>query len=75
MTMYLIHKNKKKNYIWRSKICVFFCSKQLPLNIKQKYEFLYHFVDRERVLSVVVGVVSFSVNKPLEFHHTTFSIT
>ena len=53
----------------------FFCSKQLPLNIKQKYEFLYHFVDRERVLSVVVGVVSFSVNKPLEFHHTTFSIT
>ena len=33
------------------------CFKQLPLNIKQKFEFLY----------------PFSVNKPADFHDTSFS--
>ena len=53
----------------------FFCFKQLPLNIKQKFEFSYHLIDRERLISVVVGVVSFSVDKPLDFHDTTFSVS
>ena len=44
----------------------FFCFKQLPLNFKQKFEFPYDLIDGERLLSVVVGVVSFSVDKPLE---------
>ena len=29
--------------------------KQLPLNIKAKFEFSYHLIDGERLLSVVVG--------------------
>ena len=42
----------------------FFCFKQLPLNIKQKFEFSYHLIDGEKLLQVVVGAVSFSVDKP-----------
>ena len=53
---------------------VFPCFKQLPLNIKQKFEFLYNLIDGERLLSVVV-VVSFSIDKPLDFHHTSFSVS
>ena len=60
-------------YIWRSKSCVFF--KQLPLNIKQKFQFLYHLNGGERLLSVVVGVVRFSAGKPLDFRDTTFSVS
>ena len=52
----------------------FFCFKQLPLNIKQKFEFLYHLIDGEKLLSVVVGVVRFSADKTLDFHDTTFSV-
>ena len=48
--------------------------KQLPLNIKQKFEFLFDLIDGERLLSVVVGVVSFLADKPLDFYDTTFSV-
>ena len=60
--MYLIHKQSKNYYIWRSKSCVF-CFKQFPLNIKQKFESPYYFIDGKRLLSVVVGVTTFSVEK------------
>ena len=36
---------------------VFF--KQLPLNIKRKFESLYHSIDGEKPLSIVTAVVSF----------------
>ena len=52
----------------------FFPFKQLSLNTKQKYESLYCLNDGERLLSVMVGVVSSSPDKPLDFHDTTFSI-
>ena len=38
----------------------------------QKFESLYHLIDEERLLSIVVGVVSFSADKV--FHDTTFSV-
>ena len=38
-------------------------------------EFLYHLIDGEKLLSLVVGVVSFSVDKPLNFHNPTFSVS
>ena len=53
----------------------FFCFKQLPLNIKQKFGFSYHLIDGERLLSVVIGVESFLTDKPLDFHDTTFSVS
>ena len=52
-----------------------FCFNQLPLNTKQKYEFLYHLIDGEKLSSIVVGVVSFSADKPLDFHDATFSVS
>ena len=58
----------------RVKVAIF-CFKQLPLNIKQKFEFSYHLIDGERLLLVVVGVVSFSADKPLDFHDTTFLVS
>ena len=51
-----------------------FCLRQLSLNINQKFEFSYHLSDGERLLSAVVGVESFLVVKPLDFHDTTFSV-
>ena len=48
---------------------------QLPLNTKQKFEFPYQLTDEERLLSVVLGVASFSVDKPLDFHDTIFSVS
>ena len=51
-----------------------FCFKQLPLDTKQKFEFLYHLIDGERLLSVVVGLVIFSADKPLDFNNTIFSV-
>ena len=48
---------------------------KLPSNIKQKFEFSDLLIDAERLLSVVVGAVSFSVNKSLYFHDTTFSVS
>ena len=55
-----------------TKSCVFF--KKLPLNTKQKFESLYHLIDGERLLSLVVEVVSFSPDKPFDFDGTTFSV-
>ena len=52
----------------------FLCFKQLNLNIKQMFEFLFHLIDGERLLSEVMGVSSFLVEKPLDFHDTTFSV-
>ena len=49
--------------------------KELPLNIKQKFEFSCHLIDGKRLLSVVVGAVRFSADKPLDFHDTTFSVS
>ena len=43
---------------------VFF--KQLPLNIKRKFESLYHLIDGEKPLSIVTAVVSFLADKPLD---------
>ena len=54
--MYLIHK-KKKNILVRGVKVAVFCFKQLPLNIKQKCESLYHLVDEEGLVSVVVRVL------------------
>ena len=51
------------------------CFKQLNLNIKQKFEFLFHIIDGERLLSFMVGVVSFSFDKPSDFHDTTCSVS
>ena len=45
------------------------------LKFKQKFEFLYHLIDWERLLSVVVGVAGFLNDKPLDFHDTTFSVS
>ena len=42
------------------------CFRQLPLNNKQKFEFLDHLTDGERLLSLVV--------EPLDFHDATFSV-
>ena len=67
-------KNKKTYYVWRSKSCVF-CFKQLPLNITQTFKGLCHLIDGERLLSVVVGEVNISVEKKLDFHDTTFSVS
>ena len=53
----------------------FFGFKQLPLNTKQKFDFLYHLIDGEKLLSVVVGVLSFSTDKPLDFHDEIFLIS
>ena len=53
---------------------LFFYFKQLPLNIKQKFESLCHLNDRERLLSLAVGAVLFSVRKPLDFYDTTFLV-
>ena len=46
---------------------------QLPLNTKQKFEFACYLIVAEKVLSVVVGVVRFLVDTPLDFHDTNFS--
>ena len=53
----------------------FFYFKKLPLNIKQKFEFSYHLIGGEGLLSIVVGVVRFSAEKYLDFHDTTFSVS
>ena len=53
----------------------FFCFNQLPLNINKKSEVSYHLIDAGRLSSVVVGEVRFSVDKPLDFHDTTFPVS
>ena len=52
------------------KVFFFFCFKQLLLNIKKKIEVWYHLIHEKRLLSVVVGVLSFSAVKPCHFHYT-----
>ena len=42
----------------------------LPLNTKQQFDFPYHSIDGERLLSVVVEVVSFWADKSFNFHDT-----
>ena len=69
--MHLILKNKIIITFGEVKV-PFFPFKQLPLNMKQKIEFWYHLIDGERVLLIVVPVVSCSADKPLDFHDTTF---
>ena len=49
--------------------------KQLSLNTKQEFELMYHLIDGERLLSVVVGVASVSADKPLDFHDTIFPVS
>ena len=46
----------------------------LPLNIKQNFESGYHLIDGEKLLSVVVGVASFSIGKDLDLLDVTFSV-
>ena len=65
--------NKKIYSIRRSISCVF-CFKQLSLSTKEKFESLYHLINRETLLSLEVGVVRFSADEPLHFHDTTFSV-
>ena len=48
---------------------MFFCFKQLT------FESLYQLIDGEVLLPLVVGIVSFSVNKPLDFFDTSFSVS
>ena len=73
--MYLIHQ-RQKNLVYLEKYKLrFFCFKQLPLNTKQKFEFLYHLIDGERLLPAVVGVVIFSADKPLDVHDTFFPVS
>ena len=43
----------------------------LPLNIKQNFESGYHLIDGEKLLSVVVGVASFSIGKALDLLDVT----
>ena len=45
---------------------VFF--KKFHLNNKEIFEFLDRLIDKERLLWVVVTVVSFSIDKPVDFH-------
>ena len=76
-SLYLIYKKYRKFIIFGGlKVAFFFfLFTQLPLNIKQKFEFFDHLIDGERLLSVVVEVVSFLVNNPLDFHDKTFSVS
>ena len=39
--------NNKKNFIFGAVKVAFFRFKQLPLNIKQKFEFLHHLINGE----------------------------
>ena len=45
----------------------------VPLNTIQKFP--YHLINGQRLLSVVAGVVSFSADKPSNFHYTMFSVS
>ena len=49
-----------------------FSFKQLPLNIKQNFGFLYQIIDGERLISGGIGVLVFSSEKCLDFHDPTF---
>ena len=51
---------------------VFFCFKQLLLNIKQGLESPFHLIDGKTLLSIVRWVASFLAHKPLDFYDATF---
>ena len=71
MAIKLIH--KIHDSIIRS-ISHVFCFKHLPLNVKQNFKWSHHLIVAERVLSAVVELLSFSVDKPSHVHDTIFSI-
>ena len=71
--MYLIHKQYKNDCIKRSKSFIF-CFKYLPLIDRQKLEFSYHLINEKRRVLVVIEVVSFSADKPIDFHDIDFLV-
>ena len=64
--MYLIHKINKFTTFSELKIVVF-CFKQLPEFFKQIFEASSNLIFGEILLPSVIGVIMFSVNKPLDF--------
>ena len=57
-----------KNFIIFGGVKVtFFRFKQLPLNVKQRFEFSYHLIDGEGIISVLVRVVRFLADKTFRF--------
>ena len=65
-----------KNFIIFGGVKVtFFRFKQLPLNVKQRFEFSYHLIDGEGMVSVLVRIVRFLADKPLDFHNAIFSVS
>ena len=48
---------------------------ELPSNAKQNFEFMYRLICGERLLSVVVGGVSFLAEKRLDFLDTILSVS
>ena len=65
----------KKLFFRKSISCTFSVFKQLPLNTKQKFEFPYHLIDGEKLLSIVIGAVRFSTEKSLDFHDTIILVS
>ena len=47
---------------------------RLGLNTGKKIEFSYYLIDGKRISLLLVGVVSFSDDKPFDFRYTTFSV-
>ena len=57
-----------KNFIIFGGVKVtFFRFKQLPVNVKQRFEFSYHLIDGEGIISVLVRVVRFLADKTFRF--------
>ena len=57
-----------KNFIIFGGVKVtFFRFKQLPLNVKKRFEFSYHLIDGEGIISVLVRVVRFLADKTFRF--------
>ena len=52
-----------------------FYFKQIPLNTKQIVLLPHCLIDGGRLLSVVIGLISFSVDKPLDFHDAIFTLS
>ena len=64
---------KKFTIVGGVKVAVFYF-KQLPLNIIQKFEFSYHSIKGESLLSVVVGIVRLSDFQLFQYHQVFQSI-
>ena len=47
---------------------------RLGLNTGKKIEYCYSLIDGKRISLLLVGVVSFSADKPFDFRYTTFSV-